>query len=210
MLTNVYVDGFNLYYGIKKTPYRWLNIRRLAETFLGPGFEINKTRYFTARVKAQSQARRQDVYLRAIRSLPAVNIHYGNFHENKVIERPLAAPVQGLPKYVEVLTREEKGSDVNLGSYLLLDAFDEDYEMALVISNDSDLQTPIQLVRKRFRKQVIVAVPNRTAPCALPADNWGRITERHLKASQFPETMRDKAGKTITKPHKWAGPPINN
>ena len=53
----------------------------------------------------------------------------------------------------------EKGSDVNLASYLLLDAFDRDYEVALVISNDSDLTHPIELVRERFGVRVGVAPP---------------------------------------------------
>ena len=51
-----------------------------------------------------------------------------------------------------VLRTEEKGSDVNLATYLLLDAFDNDYDTAIVVSNDSDFIHPIEVVRRRFGK----------------------------------------------------------
>ena len=54
------------------------------------------------------------------------------------------------PRTVEILDTEEKGSDVNLASHLLLDGFDDEYEMAVVVSNDSDLELPIRMVRTRL------------------------------------------------------------
>ncbi len=50
MATNVYVDGFNLYYGsLKDRPYRWLDLDALSRVLL-PRDQINRIRYFTARV----------------------------------------------------------------------------------------------------------------------------------------------------------------
>jgi hypothetical protein len=39
---------------------------------------------------------------------------------------------------------EEKGSDVNLATRLILDGLDGLWEEAIVISNDSDLESPIR------------------------------------------------------------------
>ena len=40
MITNLYIDGFNLYYrALKDTPFRWLDLRRLAETLFPPGLD---------------------------------------------------------------------------------------------------------------------------------------------------------------------------
>jgi len=51
-LTNVYVDGFNLYYGAaKNTPFKWVNLAALCEAVL-PGIRIGHIRYFTALVSA--------------------------------------------------------------------------------------------------------------------------------------------------------------
>lgn len=50
MKTNVYVDGFNLYYGaVRGTPYKWLDLRKLCALLL-PKSEIHRIRYFAALV----------------------------------------------------------------------------------------------------------------------------------------------------------------
>lgn len=74
--------------------------------------------------------------------------------------RPLVTPVPGVQRYVEVLDTEEKGSDVNLASFLLIDGYNRDYEQALVISNDSDLVLPIRLVRENLSLPVGAVNPN--------------------------------------------------
>ena len=83
MLTNVYIDGFNLYYrALKDTPFRWLDLWNLAEV-LFPQDTINRVCCFTALLNARSniplQPRRQLVYLRALETLPGLEIHYGKF-----------------------------------------------------------------------------------------------------------------------------------
>lgn len=53
MKTNIYVDGFNLYYGaLKSTPYKWLNIVELCHQLL-PKSQIHRIKYFTAHVNAR-------------------------------------------------------------------------------------------------------------------------------------------------------------
>lgn len=212
MKTNVYIDAFNLYYGsLRRTPYRWLNIEVLSGLLL-PGHQVNRIRYFTARVKLTpgdgdgKQPQRQQLYLRALATTPKVNIHYGMFLSHPTT-MPLAKPSGG-QRFAEVVKTEEKGSDVNLAAYLMLDAFNGDYEQALVVSNDSDLATPITLVNQELAKPVGVA---------LPCSNHGRKPSVQLKAaakfiknirptmlaaSQFPANMADGAG-PFSKPAKW-------
>ncbi len=103
---------------------------------------------------------------------------------------------------------KKKGSDVNLASYLLIDAFDDDFEAAVVVSNDSDLAEPIRLVRARFAKPVIVL-----HPCGAgrkPSFELRKVASKSmlvdtslLPACQFPATLTDAAGRTITKPASW-------
>jgi uncharacterized LabA/DUF88 family protein len=53
-------------------------------------------------------------------------------------------------------------TDVNIAVQLMGDAFDDAFDVALVVSGDSDLTTPIRRVRERFAdKRVIVAFPPR-------------------------------------------------
>lgn len=113
-------------------------------------------------------------------------------------------PSKGSP-FATVIKTEEKGSDVNLAMYLLLDAFDDDYETAAIISNDSDLAEPIQIVRTRFSRQVIMLNPypkKQSAQLTQAATLIRPIHESVLKVCQFPPILTDAKG-TITKPAKW-------
>src|SRR5262245_47530718 len=152
-VANVYIDGFNFYYRcVKDTPYKWLNPAALAAILL-PSEQIKRIRYFTARVSARpnnpDSPKRQQVFLRALETLPNLTVTYGHFLTNTV-RMPLARPVPGGPRFADVIKTEEKGSDVNLASHLLLDAFRQDCEIAFIISNDSDLAEPIKIARHEF------------------------------------------------------------
>jgi hypothetical protein len=115
MATNVYVDAFNLYYGsLKGTPYRWLDLGALCARLL-PKDRINRIGYFTATVSARPDnpdaPQRQQVYLRALETIPGLSIHYGHYLTH-VTRMPLANPPQRGARTVEVVKTEEKGSDV--------------------------------------------------------------------------------------------------
>ena len=211
MRTNVYFDGFNFYFGaIRGTPYKWLNLLDLSRGLLRPDNEIGRIRYFTARISARRDdpggPERQATYLRALETLPDLTIHLGQFFTNeKTMPR---ADGHG---FVRVLKREEKGSDVNLAAYLLVDAAADEYDTALVVSNDSDLLTPIRLAQERFGKTIGVACPvfNDRHPnqqLVQQADfnvNITRKRRRLLAASLFPDPVVDATGREISKPKSW-------
>ncbi len=168
--TCVYIDGFNLYYGaLRKTPYRWLNPRRLCELLL-PKNTVAEIKYFTALVSARpndpDQPMRQQLYLRALRTVPGVSIHLGHFLSHEVM-MPLVVPAGARQQYVRVIKTEEKGSDVNLATHLLHDAHMGRFDVGVVVSNDSDLLEPIKIVRKQLGKKVGILNPHPTPSRAL-------------------------------------------
>jgi hypothetical protein len=209
--TNVYVDGFNLYYGcVKGTSEKWLDLSQMCQKVL-PSNSINRIRYFTARVRPPAndpqKLQRQLIYLRALRTIPNLSIHEGAFRANYV-KRKLAHPPPDGPTTVTVIDPKEKGSDVNLASYLLLDGFKGDYAVAAVVSNDSDLCLPIRMVREELGKDVIVV-----APTTLPGRHRSRELQQvatfllslrrgTLRACQFPAVLEDADGR-FTKPTNW-------
>lgn len=204
---NVYVDGFNLYYGcVKGTPYRWLNLSKLCNRLL-PQCEVNRIRYFTALVVPPphdpQQLARQNTYIRALQTIPGLSVHYGQFLTH-LERRPLARPIPGLPRMVEVMDTKEKGSDVNLAAYLLIDGVKRDCQMAVIISNDSDLVEPIRLARMELGLEVGVLHPHRRHVKELSqvATFYRPIRERVLRDSQFSSRLTDANG-TITKPSCW-------
>ena len=112
MITNVYVDTFNLYYGLLKgSPYRWLDIQKLCQTEL-PSNQINRIRCFSVRVIARpgdpDQRNRQNAYFRALETTPNLTMHLGHFLESEVSMRRVTPDAQG-NKYTVVRKTEEKG-----------------------------------------------------------------------------------------------------
>ncbi|WP_370944929.1 NYN domain-containing protein [Amycolatopsis sp. cg5] len=172
MRVGVYVDGYNLYYSMRRlcgrgtAGWRWLDIRALANSLINPGYwpdaRIDKIVYCTARI-------------------PDARFT------------------------VSFAYREEKGSDVNVASHLLLDVLEGAVDAAIVISNDSDLQFPIQQARLRVPVGTVNPGPTQTAGRLKgdPDDGvgrhwWGRLTEAQVKSSQLTGPV---AG--YVKPTEW-------
>lgn len=203
MNTIVYIDGFNLYYGaLRKTPYRWLDVGRLCRLML-PRDDIRQIKYFTALVNPRptdpDQRVRQESYLRALRTLPNLSITFGYFLTHEVI-----MPLAGGNGYARVIKTEEKGSDVNIATNLLVDGFRNEYELAVVVSNDSDLLLPIQFVRQELDKPVGILNPQKHPSAALAphAVFFKQIRPGVLAKSQFPPTLTDRNG-PFAKPATW-------
>ena len=202
---SLYVDGFNLYYGLRSKGWRryyWLDVRRLAENLLLPGQQLTTVRYFTAPVLPRpgdpGQRERQQIYLDALATLPDLSIHYGYF-----LAKNYACPVCGAQYHAY----EEKMTDVNIATELLGDANDDAFDTAIIISGDSDLSGPITTIRERYpQKRVIVAFPpNRTSfrlrQAATASFTIGR---RRISASQFPEQVQKPDGFISSKPPRWS------
>ncbi len=206
MRTNVYVDGFNLYYGcLRHTSFKWLDLNALCRNVLAKHHVINRIRYFTALTKPTpsnpDKHVRQQAYNRALATIPNLTVHLGSFQSN-----PCMRPQVSDGKLVRVIDTKEKGADVNLASYLLLDGFQKDYEVAVVLSNDSDLTEPIRLVRYELKLGVGILNPHANHAYELkkiPPKFHLKITRDHLLASQFPSEITDAKGRTIHKPERW-------
>ena len=205
--TNIYVDGFNLYYGcVKGTPYKWLNIAELSRLSLPSHYQIHRIRYFTALVKSRPsdpyQDVRQQTFIRALQTLPDFSTHYGEFLQSEVRMHLVHPPAKG-PTTALVVKTEEKGSDVNLATYLLMDAYERDFDVAVVISDDSDLAEPIRIVRSKLRHNVTILSPRgKSRTLSMAATKFWQIAVANLAASQFPPTLTDANG-VITKPATW-------
>ena len=146
---------------------------------------------------------RQEVYLRALRTLPRFSDHMGRFRSHPV-DMPLASPSPGGPRFARVIKTEEKGSDVNLATYLLVDGMDGLYDEALVISNDSDLVEPIAVANRRFGR-VHVVRPNSqyNGQLAGAASTYRAIPSGLILATQLPSTVRLSSGRTVRRPADW-------
>lgn len=205
--TIVYIDGFNFYYGqVRGTPWKWLDLTALFQKALGPQNQLVKIKYFTARVQPSpgdpNVNIRQDSYLRALQThCPLVEVYYGHFLRHRVSMENANPP----PPSVDVWKNEEKGSDVNLALHVLNDAWQNAYDCAVIVSNDSDLAEALRLVKAQNHKIIGLVTPG------APKRKTSRQLHQHanfikpirtwmLKSSQLPDPI---PGTKIHKPTGW-------
>ena len=215
-----YVDGFNLYYRLlKKRPdLRWLDPHRLVLEFVPAGHELARVNYYTARISERPDkpgaAARQAIYLKALATISAVKIHQGSFLTSKpwmaLTVPPRARPEPYLwseptPKLVRVIKSEEKGSDVNIAAHLVRDAFTNAFDMALVLTNDSDLVEPIRIAVQEAGKRVGLLAPVESPNRSLAgvASFCLHVRPGHLLRAQFPEVVEGPDGIRVQRPPKW-------
>ena len=215
--TIVYIDGFNLYYrALKGTSHKWLNIAAMSAAALPSNCQIEAINYYTAHISGRvdpGAPRRQHAYLRAIATLPNVAIHFGNFLVSQKwaglvqppdFRPPFALPPTASPQVAYIWKTEEKGSDVNLGVHLVRDAFQHRFELAAVLTNDTDLVEPLRIVTQELKLPVTLLTP-----AAQPAVALTRVATsvRHVKPYIGPCQLPDPVpvpGKTpIAKPADW-------
>jgi uncharacterized LabA/DUF88 family protein len=218
MRTFVYVDGFNLYFRLleKRPALRWLNIKALSEKLLTKGNIVAAVKYYTAHVSGRldpTAPARQQIYLDALRTVPEISLHMGSFLISEKFAgltsppefRPRISLPPPWPDVVKVIKVEEKGSDVNLACHLLLDAFHSNYDVAAVLSNDSDLVEPIRIVTQVLGKPVglLSPVSNPNPDLRRVSSFIRRISVSDLAAAQFPNPIVRSDGSTLNKPASW-------
>jgi hypothetical protein len=210
MITNVYIDGFNLYYGcLRRSRYKWLDLGKFCSTLL-PENEIHRIRYFTARIKGRPTdpdgPNRQEAYLAALASVPRLTIHYGHFLASQTTMMLVEPPPPPASAFVKVHKMEEKGSDVNLATWMLTDAFENDCEMAVLLTNDSDLAEPMRIVAKRYGRSVGLINPHPRAASRMLVNQRPvfvkEVRAGVLRSCQFPDKVI-VGQRTLHRPPTW-------
>ena len=204
--TAVYIDGFNLYYGcVKGTSHHWLDVDQLMRILL-PKNDIAFIKYFTARVKPTSgnpdAPGRQGVYLKALKAhIPYLEIIEGRFlRVTTTVETPSGRFVRGRKS-------EEKGSDVNIAVHLVNDAWSNNYDIGVLVSNDTDLAEAMRLAKDDCGKTIGLVSPvcnagRRVATqLRLIADFQRSIRKTALGKAQLPNPIPETG---LHKPKRWA------
>ena len=196
---SVFVDGFNLYHGIHEQSGRkllWLDLWALSQSLLKPDQTLVSVRYFTARVRNDpAGAARQSVYLGALRSV-GVRVVEGRFQEKDQACHRCGSMWRSY---------EEKESDVNLCVYLMEAARLNEFDVALIVSGDSDMVPAVSAVRRMNPRLRLVAA----FPPARFSDELKRAVDASLhiggdkvRHAQLPPTV-SRDGKDWSRPTYW-------
>lgn len=196
----VYIDGFNLYFGMKEaglTYLKWLNLWKLSENILKGNQDLIGVKYFTSRVSNDpDKQKRQTLYIEALET-ENVKIFYGHYQRDAM----------ECHKCGNIWAHyNEKMTDVNIATQIIIDAFKDVYDMAMLISGDSDLVPPIRAINEIFKnKRVFVAFPPKrhNNSVNLVAKGSMIIGRKKLADSQFDNEVTKKEGYIIKKPVGW-------
>lgn len=196
-----YIDGFNLYFGMKKefgNKYLWLNVEELSRLLINPGDTLVAVKYFTSRVTNQpDKERRQNIYLEALMVATQCEIYYGRYQPNITNCKRCGANWPS-PK--------EKMTDVNIATQMIKDAFTNEFETALLISGDSDLLPPLNTIKSYLpHKRIgIYFPPKRHSIHLQPASDFnGYIGNKKLRDSQLPSQIIKANGFILNRPTSW-------
>lgn len=196
-----YIDGFNLYFGLKTKGwqrYYWLDLQKLSVNLLKDNQRLSTTKYFTSRVSGPpDKVKRQGTFIEALETLDNFHIFYGHYLTN-TIECQKCGDVFAKPN--------EKMTDVNIAVEMLTDAFQNAFDTAILISADSDLIAPIKKVKQLFTsKKIVVAFPPARFSFALKeiANSSFVIGRKNLAKSVFPEKVVKPDGFILKRPERW-------
>ncbi|WP_433517421.1 NYN domain-containing protein [Nonomuraea sp. CA-143628] len=200
----VYVDGFNLYYGLRELGGRrllWLDLWSMSVGLLQPGQSLVSVRYFTAAIRDDPPAMaRQEAYMAAVASR-GVEVILGRYQEQVVRCRSCGASRR---------TYAEKQSDVALATAMVSDVATGQVDVVLLVSADSDLCAAIhgikQLDERRGTKTKVVAVfppGRRSNHLRKVSDAWFPLGAAVVRRSQFPDLVRGRDGAVYHRPPHW-------
>lgn len=198
-----YVDGFNLYFGLREKygrRYHWLDLQALVTSLLKPDQDLVGVTYFTARVRNQPVSEQRQVeYLSALTAhCSKLTIVEGRYQEKGHACRRCGSTWTAY---------EEKETDVSVAIALLEDAVNDAFDHALVVSADSDLCPAVRAVKRVApQKRVIAAFPPRRRSAELGNVAHARLTigDAKIRQAQLPASVEsEQAGLTFTRPTYW-------
>ena len=197
-----YVDGFNLYHGLKDSRGRkdlWLDLHSVLASYLQVGQQLVAVHYFTALVNGSAARLRQQTYLDALQAHPGTVVtHVGRFQSKTITCRACRQTFQSM---------EEKESDVSLAVQIVEDGAAGRFDTAFIVSGDSDMIPAVRSVRRTAPSKRLVAIfPPKRSSVELQgaADATLRIYPRVPRAHQLPHTVVDAVGNRFTRPQYWS------
>ncbi len=185
------IDGLNLYHAISalaRPELKWVDLRNLSRVFIKSHSEkLFEVYYFSAYAEhvSESSQKCQKAHIRAL-ELTKVTPILGHFKE-KARKCPSCSH--------RWVGHEEKETDVNIALLLLNLAYQNAFDRALLISNDSDLAPAIRMVRKHFpQKRITTVSPSRyyhSQELIQASSDKTKVRVEHLERCLLPPIVTD-------------------
>jgi len=191
----MYVDGFNLYYGLvnlKANHYKWLNLWKLGQRVAQDrGHDLISVTYCTAYRNGDLEAKnRHQTYVAALQNA-GVECVLGHYMTTSTDPCGNCGVVGD--------TFNEKQSDINLALSVFADAVNDKFDWAYLVSADSDQTATARFLKSHFpeKKLITVAPPGQevSSNIANIAIGKRKLNEADISSCLFPPIiMRDALG----------------
>ncbi|MCC6971475.1 MAG: NYN domain-containing protein [Phycisphaerales bacterium] len=196
-----YIDGFNLYFGLKSQNLRhlyWLNVPGAIRRLLERREQLEVTKYFTSRVSGPpGKVQRQNDYIDALASLPNVRLYFGSYQTHPRTCASCGAVWE---------QHSEKQTDVNIAVELLVDAHRDAFDTAVLVTADADLVPAVVALKQLFpTKRIVMMFPPGRGSVRLEQEAHGkrRLRPWVLQANQLPDTVIGLDGFPRSRPPEW-------
>jgi uncharacterized LabA/DUF88 family protein len=203
---NIYIDGFNFYYGLRATSWRkyyWLDIVKFFDQFMKENQTLNNVYYFSATpipstTSGQVKLRNQSLFFRANKLNNKFKVILG-----KYVRKTIRRGTQ------QIHTYEEKQTDVNIACEMIKNVAQKNCDISILVSGDSDLVPPIKAIRELDSSHIVIVYfpPNRHSnELERIAHNTKKLLrfESRFRKALLPEVVALNNTSTITKPTKWS------
>lgn len=210
-----YIDAYNLYHSLKENDLKqffWLDIPLLIKRFSDEGDSIEKVYYFTSASPNPRSRERQNTYIDAmqniaLRQLVNLIVVFGRF-EPAPVKCNICNDFAFCKMCDEQLIfNHEKETDVNISVQMLADAYEDEFDKAFLLTEDSDQAGTIRTIKKQFydTKQVIVICPphRKSDLLAKYADGCIHISQTDLGKCQLPDIVTKSNGHQLKRPIEW-------
>ena len=194
----VYIDGLNLQRRLvdKVAGGAWVDFWRLASNVL-PNFNIIKVRVFTSTLATEDPTLAEARWQSQVQLKPELSMHLGRVKKTTRLY-PLTASqvIADERNSVKVLKYEEKGSDVELGSRMVLDATRELADIYLLMSSDTDFEPTLRILKMELGVQIGVLATTANFPKLF--SNLEPNVIRHVKGKHILESSVKKSEPLIS------------
>ena len=196
-----FIDGFNIYHSLKSKPkyhkYLWLDYQKFLEKFVRKKDSLGDIFYFSAYAHWDKNRVKRHRMLVDIWKNSGIIPIMGDFKDKDRFCKNCKTWFK---------SHEEKQTDVNLGIYLIKEAYENKYDTALLVTNDTDLIPAIRMLKSTFHQKkvgVLFPIDRWSSELSQECHFWRKTKKKHLSKSQLPENVTLPSGLVCQRPQHW-------